>query len=97
MVARGTQIAERGFSLTTNIQNRTRTDKGSRVENSCITQDPESVLIVNRGVIRRCPFHGWEGLLAAADALECIMRREGKVLIAVVVEPWQAAEFWGHA
>lgn len=33
----------------------------------------------------------------SADALECILRREGKVLIAVVVEPWQAAEFWGRA
>ncbi|WP_139247702.1 hypothetical protein [Hyphomicrobium sp. CS1GBMeth3] len=72
-----------------------------------ITSDPEWVLLVQRGAIQRgaiqrgaiqrVPFGGWAGLLAAADALECILRREGTVLVAVVVEPWQAAEFWGQA
>lgn len=83
--------------MTTNIQNRTRTDKGGRVENSCITQDPESVLIVDHGQVRRRPFGGWAGVLLSTDALDCIVRREGKLLIAIVVEPWQAAEFWGQA
>lgn len=47
-----------------------------------ITSDPEYILIVERERIVRAPFHGWAGVLAATDALECILRREGSVLVA---------------
>ena len=72
-------------------------DNPSAVEKPLITRDPQSVLVVGEGRIRRHPFSGWAGVLVAADGLDCILRREGDVLIAMLVEPYQAAEFWGRA
>jgi hypothetical protein len=80
-----------------NIRDQGRSCNVPRLQKPSVTSDPKCVLIVSDGVVRRCPFSGWPGLLASADALECILRREGEVLIATVVQPWQAAEFWGQA
>lgn len=86
-----------GVSAPMNVLDQRRSCKVPSAQNLSATPDPESVLIVDRGHIRRRLFGGWAGVLLSTDALDCIVRREGKLLIAIVVEPWQAAEFWGRA
>lgn len=80
-----------------NILDRPRSRNVLDVEKPSITPDPKCVLIVGDGRIRRRDFSGWAGVHAAADAMQCIVRREGSVLLLIMMEPWRAAEYWGQA
>jgi len=86
-----------GFSVTTTIQNRPRTNKVRHVENSCITPDPTWFEAHMRAGFGRVPFPGWAVILNIAEHEHVSLRREGGCLHAYEVVLINAYEFWGVA